>query len=49
MPDFFAQLSADLESFTFEMDSYLWINDNHRPIANAGKIFVNMGQILVLL
>lgn len=45
----FAQLSADLESFIFEMGSYLWINDNHRPIANAGKIFANTGQILVLL
>ena len=44
-----ARLSADLESFVFGMGSYLWVNDNHRPIANAGRSFANMGQILALL
>lgn len=38
-----------MECFAFEMGSDPWVNDNHRPVANAGKIFANMGQILVSL
>lgn len=44
-----AWLSTDLDSFLFEMGSHPWVNNNHRPIANAGKIFANVGQILVSL
>lgn len=39
--------STDLESFAFEMDSNPWVKDHHRPRANAGKIFISLGQIFV--
>lgn len=41
--------STDLESFAFEMDSDQWVNDDHRPRANAGNIFISLGQIFVSL
>lgn len=44
-----ALLSTDVESLAFDMGSHSWVNDNHRPIARAGNIFANMGQILVSL
>lgn len=31
------------------MGSNPWVNDGHRPIANAGKIFISLGQIFVSL
>lgn len=44
-----ALLSTDVESLAFDMGSNSWVNDNHRPIARAGNIFANTGQILVSL